>query len=501
MGLLINNEDFQEFWELNPIVVLDSCSVLDLYRYSSSTTNTILENFEKIIENIWLPAHVLLEYSENKEEVTKQAYNKYKNVTEDVKSIISSTSADISKRFIRYGKFKFPNISSFKAEIDKKLHELLQESDKFKNIVADEIEENRKVLLADDVNSFIEGLERENKVGPALTIPELISIYHEGEQRYNYLIPPGYKDSEKDKKDKTKTKKFGDLIIWKELLKKASNTNQPFIFITDDEKEDWWELSTKNELLGARKELVSEFEQHALFKNNGFLMLTLTQFNNHISRIYNTESHQSYIEMNLDKIVSDVINQNEWVLILNGDMQLTHSFINDGYLENMVDYVLTDVEINHISDPIFDELYVDFEENSVYINGTFKCNVEAEIESSLSKHYSETESGKISISGRILIDLSIDYEKTEDFFDPGESSIEIEWIEIESCLLTKFYDYEEIECISCHKKPGNYFTREGEPVCEDCLTKFDSCIECGKLFEIGTLLDNYCEDCIQIIHN
>jgi hypothetical protein len=30
--------------------------------------------------------------------------------------------------------------------------------------------------------------------------------------------------------------KFGDLIIWKELIKKSKKDNQPFIFITNDSK-------------------------------------------------------------------------------------------------------------------------------------------------------------------------------------------------------------------------------------------------------------------------
>lgn len=64
---------------------------------------------------------------------------------------------------------------------------------------------------------------------------ELEKIYKEGNIRYSEKIPPGFKDNHK-----SDNKKFGDLILWFQIINKAIETKKPIIFITNDAKEDWW---------------------------------------------------------------------------------------------------------------------------------------------------------------------------------------------------------------------------------------------------------------------
>jgi predicted nucleic acid-binding protein len=57
-----------------------------------------------------------------------------------------------------------------------------------------------------------------------------------GNARYEHRLPPGYLDGEKDKN------RFGDLIIWYEILDKSASSATVFanvLFITNDEKSDW----------------------------------------------------------------------------------------------------------------------------------------------------------------------------------------------------------------------------------------------------------------------
>ncbi|WP_262385644.1 PIN-like domain-containing protein [Duffyella gerundensis] len=73
------------------------------------------------------------------------------------------------------------------------------------------------------------------------------TLEKEGEARYNKKIPPGYED-ESGKDDDTFSfnsviykKKFGDWFIWKEILNYVeSNDTSSVIYVTNDEKEDWW---------------------------------------------------------------------------------------------------------------------------------------------------------------------------------------------------------------------------------------------------------------------
>lgn len=94
----------------------------------------------------------------------------------------------------------------------------------------------------------------DGRVGAVWPDDALAEIYKEGEERYAKGVPPGYMDA----KEKSGNEKYGDLVLWKQLLKHAAEVKKPVIFVTDDAKEDWWELSG-GKTRGPRPELVEEF--------------------------------------------------------------------------------------------------------------------------------------------------------------------------------------------------------------------------------------------------
>ncbi len=73
-------------------------------------------------------------------------------------------------------------------------------------------------------------------IGPAYNADQLSRLYLEGRQRYAELVPPGYMDQ----LTKPEPRRYGDLIIWKQLIDYSRHQNRPVMFITDDVKEDWW---------------------------------------------------------------------------------------------------------------------------------------------------------------------------------------------------------------------------------------------------------------------
>ena len=75
------------------------------------------------------------------------------------------------------------------------------------------------MLSKDKIQLFIDTIKEHGNVGSPFNISTLLKLYTEGEQRYKYKIPPGYEDLQKDQKDETKRQKFGDLILWKQILK------------------------------------------------------------------------------------------------------------------------------------------------------------------------------------------------------------------------------------------------------------------------------------------
>lgn len=90
---------------------------------------------------------------------------------------------------------------------------------------------------------------------PQLSDADLLKIYKDGEQRYKEKIPPGYQDVKKEG-----NKKYGDLIIWNEMINYSKLIKKDILFITDDTKEDWV-LRLNGISLDPRKELLVEFKQ------------------------------------------------------------------------------------------------------------------------------------------------------------------------------------------------------------------------------------------------
>ena len=90
------------------------------------------------------------------------------------------------------------------------------------------------------------------RVGKRLDQNRLDDIYKDGVRRYEQKTPPGYMDAKKDG-----VRKFGDLVVWNEVLEYARNVKNPIILVTSDKKEDWW-WEHGQFTIGPRPELVQE---------------------------------------------------------------------------------------------------------------------------------------------------------------------------------------------------------------------------------------------------
>jgi hypothetical protein len=77
-------------------------------------------------------------------------------------------------------------------------------------------------------------------------------VYAQGAQRYAQATPPGYKDDKKGEPGK-----YGDLLIWFQMIDHAKAKQKPMIFVTGDVKEDWLQQH-RGETLGPRPELRQE---------------------------------------------------------------------------------------------------------------------------------------------------------------------------------------------------------------------------------------------------
>lgn len=263
------------------IIVFDTSSLLNFYGYSQDSINEIFSILKKnFSDRLWIPSHVQYEFLKNREKPIQQSVNLYEELSRYSNSI-NEAFEQIKNRTKSNEKHPFVEpdlISKFGASLNE-FRESLHDELKRK------ISELQDSKTNDEILSFV---NTEFSVGKPYSYTETIEIVKEGELRYKYSIPPGYLDE----KDKIGFQKFGDLIIWKQIIEKAQTEKVSVIFIVDDLKEDWWILDKNRKPILPREELILEIAEN---QNTKFGMYTMPQF---ISKLPSPVSERTRQEIN-----------------------------------------------------------------------------------------------------------------------------------------------------------------------------------------------------------
>lgn len=276
------NNDKIDFNELNDniLIVFDTNTLLNIYRYSKSTRNTFLNALEQVNKNIWIPYQVGLEFNLNRREVMNEMKNKGNIITDNVKKKAISFINEVKKETDSYP-IKSIDGSNVRKEINEAFANMINTS--LQEFLDDEFVKLEDLIdKADDkMNQLAEIFE--GRVGESYSQEQINRICEEGSKRYEKNVPPGYKDKGKEDVKIYNAlefeSKYGDLIVWKQIIQKAKDDEKKVvIFVTDDHKEDWW-YEIKGEKIGARAELKNELRREAeadliLINTNTFLKET-----------------------------------------------------------------------------------------------------------------------------------------------------------------------------------------------------------------------------------
>ena len=242
-------EEFKKLWE-EAIFVFDTNVLLGLYRYPQKTRNKLLGIFDKLKTRVWIPHQVALEYYRKRGEVIYDQQKAY----EEMLKYFGEVEGDVKKHFDKYLKHPFIDCKKILKKIADNHKTIKADMSKLKDKHPDWAKE-------DGVEKRLNKLF-DNKVGAPYTEEKLLELYRAAQVRYEKEIPPGYKDKEKDKNDKTGLRKFGDFIIWQQIIDQAKLSKKPIIFITDEQKDDWWQKIHGN-TVGPRFELIREIKDQA----------------------------------------------------------------------------------------------------------------------------------------------------------------------------------------------------------------------------------------------
>lgn len=285
-------EEFEDLWK-TATIVLDTNVLLDLYRYSDETVSVLLENINVLKDRIYIPYQVSLEYHRNLNEVISTQIENYKKTITTLEDFKKQLDAKRSHPFL--AKELHEEINAFCIKFDDALNCKKVEIEKL--ITDNPIKEKLAEILDSNVgDSFSEG--------------ELEKIFQEGAVRFQDKIPPGYKD-EKNKKG---NEKYGDLVIWKEILKLSKEKNSNIILVSGDVKEDWF-LIHFGKTVGPRPELVQEFKSNS---NSLFYIYPTNQFLEFSNQYLKTSIDQEILE-EVGKVMENFYNK----LIV--DFELTDS--------------------------------------------------------------------------------------------------------------------------------------------------------------------------------
>tara|TARA_R110000744_G_scaffold345783_1_gene451215 strand:- start:2092 stop:3360 length:1269 start_codon:yes stop_codon:yes gene_type:complete len=269
----------KELWK-DSIVIFDTSALIDFYYYPKETRQEIFEKiFLKLKDRLWIPYHVQFEYLKNRKGIIEKPivenYNPLKN--EKIKDIVTAKSQilkiseQIKKDTLKPEKHPFlpqekiDEFIEFTKEIDARVQQF--EKDLKEEITKQETE----IKSLNQNDTILKAFEENLEVGPELSHSEIMRIVSEGKFRYEYQIPPGYKDL----KDKIGTQIFGDLIVWKQILTHAKKTNKNVIFICNDLKIDWCYKDSRNRIESPREELIKEFNDN---NQKDFWMYNQSQF-------------------------------------------------------------------------------------------------------------------------------------------------------------------------------------------------------------------------------
>jgi len=278
----------------NCIFVFDTNVLTSVYKRSDEARDALYKVIQSLGDRLWIPYQVIHELLDNRASITHAQAGLYAAAVENLNSVLDNFDSATKHPFLSEG-----------------LHaEFFSVSRK----VIDELELKRSFhdfrLTEDDVKAALAEMLI-GKVGLPYSEEQLKAVVKEGEARYANRIPPGFEDIKKYKDSKVFSevcKRYGDLIIWKQVIEKAKVVDKPVIFVTGEQKDDWWDRHG-GKTIGPLPQLIEEFSAEVgkdfyLYSHHQFLDLA----NTYLEQTTSSEVIEEVREAALD-------DEAEWTLL------------------------------------------------------------------------------------------------------------------------------------------------------------------------------------------
>lgn len=285
----LNNYDYELLFK-NATIVFDINVLLDLFRIEKTYINQICSvmEHEKVKGRLWMPFDIAWFY-----------HNSMNDIILEQISNIGSTLAHLNQCKSAIDAFKqYPFLAEDKRqELNFLITNIKEICDNEQNDLANQLRESQ---LKETISRLYEG-----KVGPEYNSSEMDKIYAEANQRYPLSIPPGYiNDGYMDKR-----KKYHGLIVWKQLIRYAKESNNDILYVTGKVSEDWYYIE-RNKIISPRHELQDEFRKQT---KKHFFAMNFSEFIKKCCEIFNIRmDREDFILRNISEpiVYASVNNKN-----------------------------------------------------------------------------------------------------------------------------------------------------------------------------------------------
>lgn len=364
---LLNQNNEGEIFKKS-ILIFDTSALLEMYFFNKTIAVEILEKTTELFKDrVFITEQISFEYLKNREKIIKKPLNLYDElmkkesnsgyIAKIIDEILGSEDKikqkikkidGVIKTFKEHctKKDKHPflsqeiinRISTFAEEYSESLIKIEKEIKEIKSSVSEEIEgrkkEIEKIIDDDDIKKIV---NEKFKKGKSYSFSELIDIMKEGEFRYSNSIPPGYED-----KEKKGIQKYGDLIIWKQIIEICEKEDKDCIFISNDKKEDWDDKESSGT---PRLELIKEFNEittKTFFKYN--LQYFIYKMNSYFPNFIDTKSIGIIDEYYLRKILKEDIKDFSDEFLNQIKDKIIDEFMDEDCFNSDIDYEVFSIE-------------------------------------------------------------------------------------------------------------------------------------------------------------
>jgi hypothetical protein len=221
------------------LIVLDTNVLLLPFTVDPKSVEEIRRTYKRLAKagRLFVPAQVAREFAKNRAAKIGEVYQRFSRE----RSKVAAPQMD-----------RYPLLESLTAF--RELRDLQKQ-------LEDQVAEYRRKLggVLDSIRAWrwddpVSSMYREIFTKGVVVAPQLSNedVVKDLRRRLTNRIPPGYKDAGKSDEG------VGDLLIWHTILRLGRERKQDLIFVSGDEKADWWHQSEK-EALYPRFELVNEY--------------------------------------------------------------------------------------------------------------------------------------------------------------------------------------------------------------------------------------------------